>query len=383
MTESHQRLEHEIILWSVRIDDTENVRIHELLLGDIAWDVVQRLAATHSLLPLLYRRLKGLPADLVPVEIMDSLKRLGVQNAVRNIRMLQRLQRMLTVLAEQGIAVVPVKGLVLAHQAYGDLSFRHIADLDILLLNPADLNQTYATLCAVGYHAAEPIVPRMQQLANNMHFWDDDILFEIHWAMPEREYGYTLDGKSLASRIRQLSIDGQTLPALSPEDTLLLHVLHGAKHQWNRLIWIADIAYLLRATPQLNWTALCDQVDRLGVRRIFLTGLLLVQQMTGITYPATVQALCASDPVAQELVSYLRGTLFMDASAAIARFPHYMLRSRDRLRDKLYYLTYPREGDKKVVRLPEFLFPLYYLIRPVRMLGKVASAKLASRARPE
>lgn len=378
----HQLLEHQIILWSVCLDDARDAQMHDLLRGNIDWGVVHRLAATHSLLPLLYRRLKGLASGLVPVEILDSLKIFGVQNAVSNFRLLQRLQRMLTVLAEQGIPAVPVKGLVLAHQAYGDLSLRQLSDLDILLINPADLYPTYTTLCTAGYCAAEPIVPRMRQLANNMHFWDHDILFEIHWAMPEREYGCTLDGKSLASRMQQLSICGQTLPALSSEDTLLLHVLHGAKHQWNRLIWIADAAYLLRATPQLDWGELFAQVERLGVRRIFLTSLLLVQQLSGTTYPDKVQALCAADPVAQELVDYLRKTLFLNGTVAIAGFPHYMLRSRERLRDKLFYLTYPREGDQNVVRLPQVLFPLYYLIRPLRMLGKVASAKLAPRARP-
>ncbi len=173
----------------------------------------------------------------------------------------------------------------------------------------------------------------------------------------------------------RLSIYGQTVPTLSPEDTLLLHLLHGAKHQWNRLIWIADVAYLLRATPQLDWAALCARVERLGVRRIFLTGLLLVKQLSGINYPDELQARCDADPVAQELAAYVRGTLFLDEPAATAGFPRYMLRSRDRLRDKLFYLTYPREGDQSVVPLPHFLFPLYYLIRPVRMLKKVAFAR--------
>lgn len=375
--------EQEIMTWAVRLDDAEFTPAPANRPGDIDWIAVQRLAATHGLLPLLYRRLKGLATGLIPAELLDALSAYSMQNAVRNMRIWQRLTRILNVLRTQGIPAVPVKGVVLAQQAYGDLALRHFVDQDILLFNPTDLYPAYSALCAAGYRATEPITPRMRWLANNMHFWDSDTLFEIHWAMPEREYGCTLNGNGLASRMQQLSIYGHPMPVLSPEDTLLLHILHGTKHQWNRLIWIADIAYLLRAAPQLDWEALCARVDRLGVQRIFVTSLLLVKQLTGIVYPDKIQALCASDTTAPKLASYVCESLFLDAPASTAGFFLFMLRSRNRLRDKLFYLTYPREGDQNVVRLPQFLFPLYYLIRPGRMLGKIISNTLAERIRSD
>lgn len=365
--------EQELLLWSIRVDDGAGQVGQTLLAGDIDWQLVQRMAALHGVLPLLYRRLKGLDVSRVPAATLDTFKTFGLQHTVRNLCIWQRLGRLLALLTAHGIAAVPVKGVVLAQQVYGDVALRHFVDQDILLLNPTELPLAYTALCGAGYRTVEKLTPHMRWSANNIHVWDADILFEIHWSMPEREYGCTLNGKELAARMQQVSIYGQQMPALSMEDTLLLHILHGAKHQWNRLIWIADIAYLLRAVPELDWEALGKRARRLGVRRIMLTSLLLVQQLSGVGYPAQIQAQCAADRAASKLAAYLRGRLFLEEPAATAGFPYFMLRARERLRDKLFYLHCPREGDHHLMHLPLWLFPMYYLIRPVRILGKIAA----------
>jgi len=48
--------------------------------------------------------------------------------------------------------------------------------------------------------------------------------------------------------------------ALSVEDELVLICIHGAKHFWERLMWIADVAALISAQTAINWSA--SQIPR-------------------------------------------------------------------------------------------------------------------------
>ena len=58
-----------------------------------------------------------------------------------------------------------------------------------------------------------------------------------------------VDGELEATKIK--------LPA--PEDLLLALCIHGSKHLWERLAWIADIAGLIESQPSLNWNELVNR----------------------------------------------------------------------------------------------------------------------------
>lgn len=361
--------EQALLRWAVRVDVAP---FPGELVADIEWAEAQRLALEHGLLPLLYQRVAALPVGNIPAAVLEEWRALYRANTLRNLRMLQSLRRVLRLLEAAGIAAVSVKGAVLAVQAYGDISSRHFVDIDLLLLNPTDFYRAYQTLCAAGLRTDTPVtpaeVPRLQRRVNNHHFRDGEVLMELHWAMPEHEYGFTLDGEALGSRLQTLAVEGKALRTLSLTDTLLLHVLHGAKHQWNKLIWAADLARLQR-DPDVDWPGLLAQAKQRGVLRILLSSLRYSERLCGAPMPAAARVLLDADPQADALADYLQQITFLDDAAAIRTFPTFMLNSRERWRDKLTYLTYPRACDQHLP-LPPALFPFYYLIRPLRLLGK-------------
>ena len=55
----------------------------------------------------------------------------------------------------------------------------------------------------------------------------------------------------------------------------------------------------------------------------------------------------------------------------------FQLRSRERLRDRVRLLATPNEGDWERFPLPAPLYPLYYLLRPLRLLAKYGVARRA------
>jgi len=70
-------------------------------------------------------------------------------------------------------------------------------------------------------------------------------LVEFHTERTFRYHPRAVPIEKLFQRRAFVPIDGRNVPALSLEDELLLICIHGTKHFWERLMWIADVSALL------------------------------------------------------------------------------------------------------------------------------------------
>jgi putative nucleotidyltransferase-like protein len=61
---------------------------------------------------------------------------------------------------------------------------------------------------------------------------------------------------------------GQTVMTLSPEDLLVYLCAHGAKHVWEKLIWIVDVAGLINRHSDPDWRSVCDLAARHRCERV-------------------------------------------------------------------------------------------------------------------
>jgi hypothetical protein len=60
---------------------------------------------------------------------------------------------------------------------------------------------------------------------------------------------------------------------LLPEQLLLILCLHnGAKHQWEMLGWIADVAQLITIHKNMDWDEVMKQAVESGIERILFLG---------------------------------------------------------------------------------------------------------------
>src|SRR5258708_35694380 len=81
------------------------------------------------------------------------------------------------------------------------------------------------------------------------------ISIDVHWRLTPRFYTIQIDPTILWRHRTSITLAGSELPSLTPEALLLLLAVHGAKHCWESLGWLADIAWLMRANPGLEWSA--------------------------------------------------------------------------------------------------------------------------------
>jgi len=98
------------------------------------------------------------------------------------------------------------------------------------------------------------------------------------------------------------------VPVLSLEDELVLICVHGAKHFWQRLMWIADVAALISRQP-LNWDRALAVASEVGAQRILHLGLCLAADLLDAELPPQLEATVQSDRTAVKLAAQIESRL--------------------------------------------------------------------------
>ena len=96
----------------------------QFLATPLQWPLILERAYSQQVYPLLYRNLRELGFRGVSEKVQTELKGLFLANALRNQLLAEELARLLGLLGEAGIRVVPLKGVALAQSLYGDAAAR-------------------------------------------------------------------------------------------------------------------------------------------------------------------------------------------------------------------------------------------------------------------
>ncbi|OQB78944.1 MAG: hypothetical protein BWX87_02453 [Bacteroidetes bacterium ADurb.Bin123] len=391
MKDTHQPLftpEQELLLWSIRVDHSKDQRAAEILSAGVDWNYVRENAIQHGIIPLLYKRLKNEMSDLVPSKELEELRTLFISNAVRNLRMTQQLIKVLDLLADAGVEAIPFKGPALAVQAYGDLSMRSFCDLDILI-HEKDFNRMYLSLEKAGYPPDYPVNLRTEAKfityqKKNLPISYQGTHLEIHWRITERFLSVPFNMDRFWNNACSVSLNNRNICTLSPEDMVIVLCVHGTKHLWNNIKWLADLVQLISNNPDLQWQEIHVQAEELGVRRILSLGLYLVHEHGGINYPGDSKQRLIHDVNFKNIVNILETNFFHVQSGKLeVASPVFYLKLRERFTDKVHYFIYtftdriipPNYLDFKVISLPDSLFPVYVIIRPFRLLKDYCQKK--------
>ncbi|HWP47151.1 MAG TPA: nucleotidyltransferase family protein [Candidatus Limnocylindrales bacterium] len=381
------RPEVELLLDCARthMDPERAERIKRISQEGLDWDYLLRTALLHRTTPLLYWHLNILCPEVVPKTILDQLRDFFHGNVRRNLFLTGELLKLLSLLEVHKITAIPYKGPILALSAYGNLAFRHFDDLDILI-RKQDILKAKDLLISQGYRPKYPFFSTREEAYLEFHrqlpFTRDDGIgvVELHTATTQKYLSFP-DPESLWSRLTPVSFQGTQVLTLSSEDLLLILCIHGAKHLWERIGWICDIAELIRTHPDIDWEWTLEQARTLGGERALLLGLYLATDLLGTSLPQEISQKL-SDPVVKNLARRLSNKLLQKSNPRPGIFepslfqPLY-LQMRERLQDRVRYGLYlpylaitPTREDHQFLPLPASFFFLYYLIRPIRLTGK-------------
>ncbi len=273
------------------------------LLRSADWTHLLVLAEEHGVAGHLAACLRELAEDSVPPDIRQTLVDRQRAQVFSTLRLTAELFRILDRLTSQGIGALVVKGPVLAVQAYGDPAMRSYGDLD-LLVRQRDIRRATELMSAAGYSAAVPLSAIDAGKIPGQYLFskpDSKLIVELHNDGTLRYFPRRLPLEEFFTRQIRVRLDAHEIPALSVEDELVLICIHGAKHFWERLMWIADVAALVSRQTGIDWGRVADSAKAVGAERMLHTGLRLASDLLKAQLPDKVQAMVQADVAAARL----------------------------------------------------------------------------------
>jgi hypothetical protein len=320
----------------------------------------------------------------LPPEVERSLRSAYEMNLRRSLWFTAELARIMKHFERQQLRAIPYKGPALAHSLYGNLALRSFSDLDFLI-SPPDFEPAKRALAEIGYRPSADITPAVERFWLRKGYersFDSAAganLVELQWALLPQFYAVDLPVEDLLARAGRTAVGGCDVLCLSPEDSLLVLCLHAAKHLWTRLIWLADIAETLRSqspTQTIDYTLVFSRARALGITRVLTVSFWLVKNVLRAELPTAAEEFLAEDSQSAVLGTEFAGRLARGAGYDFESTEYFrlILKLRERAVDRWRYLWRlvwtPSAGDIAAVQLPETLFPLYRIVRIVRLMGK-------------
>ena len=112
-----------------------------------------------------------------------------------------------------------------------------------------------------------------------------------------RYFPAPLEWEGFRTRMEAVLVGGRSVRTFSVEDLMVLLSVHGAKHFWNRLSWICDIAELAQIPRGVDWELSEKLARRMGCRRMWLLGLSLAHEMLDAQYQSLLRIGSGRTPV--------------------------------------------------------------------------------------
>lgn len=380
------------------LGEAEAQALRELCEGELDWDVLLGLAKRHRVQPLVFWSLQAMGWVSVPAHAREHLGAAFHIHASHTFALARELLHVGELLHQAGVPMVSLKGPTLALSAYGSVALRQFGDLDILVPRSQVLRARRALL-EDGYRSRLELAKAQEEA----HLRDDSVFdlvrdegldgrptaLELHWGLTSRAFTRPIAFEHVHLRLRQGPLVGGVTAHLDAPDLLLILCVHGTKHLWERLQWIADISQVLRQYArcddkggawELDWDRVRGLAVRFRVERMVGLGLLLAHDVLQAPLPPQVLAWARGLPRVEALEAQVCAGLFAEhepgeaQSALVSSW--FLMRSmdswHDRARFALHVATTPPAEERAALVLPGRLERL----RPIVRSASLAAAHL-------
>ena len=336
------------------------------------------LSHQHGLYPLLYAGLKVANALPVSEELLNNFKKSSLRITQQNMLMSAELLNIMKLFQQSSVDAMAFKGPVLGQFAYESVTMRQYGDLDILI-KKSDIQKSVALLVDQGYQPEielnESTIDTFYTCVNVIGLQKGSIRVEIHWELLSTNYAIDWDEHTLWSQSENITINRQSIKALSFENHILYLCAHGSKHLFERLEWICDIDRAIRSQERVDWQHLLVEAQKLGVERMLFLGLALAKLFFDLPLPQEIIEKSEADPQIKPLVQKVLSIHYSKQKQSKSYSTFWLLwQMREKFTDRLRFayrgLFAPKFDDFKFIQLPKQLTFLYPLIRPYRLITK-------------
>ncbi len=353
----------------------------------IDWDYLNSIAIHHGLKALLSHVLSSDNfRELVPEEVLNDFGKFYKINLMWNGLLYERLINIIQILNSNNIPVLAIKGPVMAMDLYGNVALREFSDLDILVDIP-HIRNAKDLLISNGYELDFEMPNGVETYYELFGYYynllnrQDEMAVDLHWNLIPQDYSFSLDTEAIIRSSKFAVFEGEELLVIRPEYLMIYLCLHGAKHGWSQLNWILDIAQLI-LTKDIDWDFVIDKTRKIGSKKMVYLGIFLASEIFSIELPDKVVKEISLQKKVKLNFSKACNILFpkvRNTYAGTLEIRLFYMSLMPSLRDKFFFVHEavfkPTYYEWSLVTLPQPLYFLYYLLRPIRLgikyLGKL------------
>ena len=342
------------------------------------WKLLYKIAQSHSIRPFIYHVIRKHELD-VDAGFKSSLENDYQAALQKNMMKGIVTARITDDLKKLGITVIAYKGFVFASQYYENLAMRESVDID-LIASRADVKKIENYFIANGYIAKETVPqsylkfyqPFFKDIIYKVPKYDCNI--EIHWSLLNTFAGSFPDFVFFKAHIKPYKTDYGEYSVLSPTYDFLATISnHFVKDMSNRFKYIIDVASLLKKHPALlDDPVILSTAKKFGFEKRLIKGLSVVNALTGVDIDSGYRHELTKEDVLVPLQYPIQLRNFQFNNI---HFLKRSLRLQDNLKNKIAllsrafcYLFIPSYIDINTFRLPVYLSPLLFILRPFRLL---------------
>ena len=359
------------------------VQVHD----ELDWDYFDRLVSQHRTQPLLIRGLRQFGADCPP----ELAKYRAQQNrfAMQSMERIRALAAVNEAFAKADIRMISMKGPMLAMELYGDPSMRTSRDLDVMV-EEADLDRAGEILTQMGFrleehlYSATPLRHKFYTMVEHEKhrvYNKGEICIELHW---QSDYQREQSFRELWSRREERQLLGRPIALMGADDRYPALIVHAAEHGFLRLRWLLDL-YELQKKREFSWEHVFDLMEAQGLGVVLLETMLVMYRLDlpgledvrcerfSLTRTESGIRLALGDRKLAERAAALCEAVYPLLLRSVrATEPEW--KADDSLLPNTVYgktalqwvLTVlgPTEFEYELIDLPDWLFWLYFIIRP-------------------
>jgi hypothetical protein len=348
------------------------------------WDCLIEGARRHRVAPLLLAGLQTCRSAHLPTTVVAALRQQALAAAKRSLAQTREIRRLSRIFSQAEIRVLALKGVVLSAQLFGDPGLRNPRDID-LLADPNEFARAEAVLIEAGYRRSGPILSPRQTAAYRRWIKDTRYLHvtagigvELHHRLGDNPALIPFDFAMLWREREEIEIAGALIATLPRRHLPLYLCVHGAGHCWEELRWLIDLAATLQQPGATD--AAVAAADAAGLGAPMLHALTLAHDWLAV--PADEQRLSRAradrrvarldrilahfyagsawyrTPPQASFAAFLRYSLWL-------RLYTYSLKAEWRYWGHQSLREFVTPADWDAVRLPDSLFWLFPLVRPI------------------
>lgn len=346
--------------------------------SDINWNTFLELVIKHKLVSQIHKNIHILE-KMAPYEVLERIKQYKIQQTQKALNYMSFAINIHQCFAKKSIPHCFFKGLLLSQEIYGDIGFRSFSDLD-LLVDIRHIEEARRIIEELGFTCINPdsdfsAKQRKINYSLSHHYFfrneTKNINVELHWNISNPQSFFNVSTNEILSSAESIFISGLQIPYLSRGINLVYLASHGSVHQWYRLFWLKDFSVLLSQTNVEDLKIALELSQKLKLETCFHQACLLANLFYKAKLPDFFQDKSIWDIFIRIPVKSIHtNELKFRGSLNKVGFVVYKLllkRSAVYYWDLLFRLrTHPT--DWAIIRLPDKLFPLYYVFRPFLLI---------------